>query len=131
MVVTPERHRKGIALVLIGLATVIRGLAPFHLTSEPLAFSWVPFESVLQGQWQYAASVLVEKVFFYGALIWCLQWNGRALLRSTLITAVLLAVIETVQIYLPGRTPEITDPVLAIFIGYIMYVARRNILQAG
>jgi VanZ family protein len=100
------------------LLLLIRGLTPFRLTAVPHPFNWQPFGAFLAMQWQSGLRVLLEKVFYYAAPIWLLRQTGLRLRTSVLIVAALLAFIESVQIYLPGRTPEITDPLLALLIGF-------------
>ena len=40
---------------------------------------------------------------------------------STVAVAGVLAAIEAIQRYLPGRTPEITDPILALVLGAMLW----------
>jgi VanZ family protein len=42
------------------------------------------------------------------------------------LVAILLAVVEAIQIYLPGRTAEITDPVLAVIVGLVLMMLERQ-----
>ena len=105
----------------IFLAVILfRGLSPFHFVAEAAAFNWIPFVATLLGDWQSAAGTLIEKIFYYGTAIWLLRAAGLKLLRSVIAVAVVLAAIEIVQIHLPGRTPEITDPVLAVLLGFVL-----------
>jgi hypothetical protein len=57
--------------------------------------------------------VLFGKVFLYGSLLWLLRASGIAPVPGAIAVIVLLSVIEFAQIWLPGRTPETTDPMLA------------------
>ena len=45
--------------------------------------------------------------------VWLFSRAGLRRLSSALIVMVTLAVIEYLQIHLPGRTVELTDPILA------------------
>ncbi len=98
---------------------LLRGLAPFHAITASIPFQWIPFGPTLGGEWQSAASVLIEKVFYYGTAVWLFRASGAALVRSVLVVAALLGMIEVVQTHLPGRTPEITDPLLALLLGFV------------
>ncbi len=99
---------------------LFRGLWPFHFVSAAAAFVWIPFTGALTAAWLPALLVLSEKVFYYGAAIWLLHTAGIRLVRSAAAIAMVLAVIEMVQTHLPGRTPEITDPLMAILIGFVL-----------
>ena len=118
----------------IGLATgfllliVVRGFAPFHFIARAQTFSAIPFLSVLTTEWIVGFPVYLRKSFEYGASIWLLRQAGLRLTSATLLVATLLAGIEVAQIYLPGRTPESTDPVLALILGLVIHLieeARR------
>jgi VanZ family protein len=104
----------------------VRGLVPFHFMAEATPFNWVPFVPMLTGDWQSMAGVLLEKTFYYGTAIWLLRAAGLKLMRSMIVVAAVLASIEIVQIHLPGRVPETTDPVLAILLGFVLAILSRE-----
>lgn len=99
-----------LAILLIG------GLSPYHFAAAR-TFSWRPFGAFLAMDWQAGLRVLLEKLYYYGAAVWLLREAGLRLRASVLTVAVLLAAIEIAQVWLPGRTPEITDPILALLSG--------------
>jgi len=105
---------------------VIRGLAPFHFTAASQPFGWIPFGALLETEWQYGIRILLEKLFYYGTAIWLLR---RAEVRWTFVIAMVcmvLGAIEAIQTHIPGRTAEITDPVLALMAGVGLRVLRRH-----
>ena len=104
---------------------VLRGLSPFHFVTAATAFTFTPFVATLLGEWQSAAGVLVEKIFYYGTAVWLLREAGLTLVRSVILVATILASIEIAQVHLPGRTPEITDPILAILVGFALAMFSR------
>ena len=97
---------------LLAAAIVLREMAPFHFTTEPQAFSWVPFSASLGADRTPAVLVLLRKAFDYGAMVWMLRPMGVA--RAGALVAAALCALEWTQRYLPGRQPEITDAVLAL-----------------
>ena len=98
----------------------VRGLSPFRFVAGSTEFSWIPFVTTLAGEWQSAAGVLIEKIFYYGAAIWLLRAGSSKWVRSVIVVAAALASIEITQIHLPGRTPEATDPILALLMGFVL-----------
>jgi hypothetical protein len=102
------------------LTIFIRGLAPFHMVPQASNFSWMPFSGFLNTEWQSAILILLEKSFYYGTAIWLLRASGMSLIFAGAITAVVLAAIEIAQIHLPGRTAEITDPLMAIMLSFAL-----------
>jgi hypothetical protein len=117
----PTKVQAGLFLAVVA----VRGLSPFQFATGSTEFSWVPFGATLSGDWQSAFRVLIEKVFYYGTAIWLLRAAGVRLVRSVILVAAVLAFIEVVQIHLPGRTPEITDPILAILVGFALAMLLR------
>jgi VanZ family protein len=113
----------GVFLVLL----IMRGLAPFHFQPEPNTFTWTPFGGFLNMDWQSGLIVILEKMFYYGAAIWLLRAAGVPLAMGTSIVAAILAFVEVAQIWLPGRTSETTDPLIAILIGLGMKAARAPV----
>lgn len=108
------------------LTLVVRGLAPFHFQPTANAFAWVPFAPVVEGYWLNASLVLLEKLYYYAATIWALASAGLRLRNAAFITAALLVAMETAQLHLPGRTPETTDPVIALLVGIVFDALRRT-----
>jgi VanZ family protein len=108
------------------IVLALRGLAPFHLSAKPTAFSWIPFIGLLNGEWQTSLLVLVSKTFHYGAAIWLLRAAGLRLRYSAILVAVILAAVEIAQTRLPGRTPESMDPILAILLGFTLAILARS-----
>jgi VanZ family protein len=112
-------------------AIIFRGLSPFRFVTASGGFNWIPFGVTLGGDWQSAYGVLVEKIFYYGTAIWLFSESGVMLVRSVLLVAGVLAAIEITQMHLPGRTPEITDPILAIMMGFVLAAFSRGGRTAG
>jgi VanZ family protein len=114
---------------LIGIL-LFRGLSPFHMQAIANRFEWIPLASALQADWQSVLRVLVQKAFYYGITVWMLRhmmpgYRTAALLTAALLTAALLAVIEAAQVWIPGRTPEITDPLLALVWGEVFLFLKK------
>jgi VanZ family protein len=112
-------RRISFAAVGCGFLAVLlfRGLSPFHLISRAQEFGWIPFIGLLHTEWQYGIQVLLEKIFYYGTAVWLLRRAGLKWSRSIGYVCLVLAAVEVAQIHLPGRTPEITDPILALITG--------------
>jgi VanZ family protein len=54
-------------------------------------------------------------------MVWLLAANGISYARAGTAVAAALAVLEAVQRYLPGRTPETTDAVLTIILTAVLW----------
>jgi VanZ family protein len=116
---TPYRLRVCAGIVIIIL--VVRGVAPFYLSRTPSLFHWKPFTVSMGNDWTSSALVLLRKLFDYGSALWVAHIAGTSYLFATSLVAVTLAFIEAVQVWLPGRAAESTDPVIAIMLGFILW----------
>ena len=120
-------HRRRVDLMLaFAMAAMItlQGLAPFEFAARAQAFSWMPFHALLQTDWQTGFAVMLHKLFLYGSTIWLCLVAGIPALFAIVSVALLLGLIEAVQIYLPRHVAESTDPLLALVLGWILMTVR-------
>jgi len=114
------RSRATIAAALSVALVILLALAPFHFSTPARSFSWSPFRSFLLDQTTHAVPVFFEKAFLYGGLVWLLARAGFSFIAATLFGAALVFSLRLVQVYLPGRSAEITDTVLLLILATIM-----------
>ena len=126
-----DRRRVAALAALLIAAIVVQGIAPFEFASQAQAFSWMPFRSSLRGSIELNYSTLLEKCFWYFSLVWLLARGGWSRATAALGTASLVAAIEIVQMWLPGRSADVTDPLLALAAGLLLAMPRERFgLQA-
>jgi VanZ family protein len=95
------------------LAVLLEGLAPYTFLAEPRPFGWIPLRSLMEGQWGNGLQAVLYKSFLYGGLLWLgLRAGLWPALAAGFAVAVALAV-STAQTWLPGRSAEVTDAVIA------------------
>ena len=104
------------ALVLAML--VVQGLSPFRWQEAGNVFTWTPFGGVLAADWQYGILFLIEKTFYYGMALWTLTRAGLRFSTAVIAIAAIAVTVEAAQVHLPGRTPDITDPLLVVLVGF-------------
>jgi len=95
---------------------ILRGLAPYHWSTVSNPFSWIPFSGFLAADRELGLLTFLQKCFWYGSAVWLLRAAGWRLARAAAAVAMLLGVIEVMQIHLPDRVAEITDPLLALLL---------------
>jgi len=105
---------------------IAKGLAPFTLVPQPNSFSWLPFHGLLGGSMYVNVQAICEKVFIYGSLIYILWQTRLGQVTSTLVAIAVVAFVEFAQAYVPGHTPEITDPLLIVFAALTMKSLRSQ-----
>jgi hypothetical protein len=105
---------------------ILRGLAPFQFTGGAGSFSWIPFAATLSYEHALSVVVLFKKCFLYGVGVWLFRKSGYGYIVAAVGIAALLGLIEALQLYLPDRTPEITDPLLGLTMAVLLYFADRH-----
>jgi hypothetical protein len=110
----PRAARAKWCAILLAAAILLRQLQPFYLVTVPNHFSWIPFAATLNSVHSNALIIIGRKAFDYGALVYALRSLGWRYTRAGLAVAGVLACTEGVQVYLPGRTPEVADPLVAL-----------------
>jgi VanZ family protein len=117
----PRLYVRRAAPFLLTSALVLGELAPFHFGSAR-PFNWVPFRGFILASWQSSFVVLFRKSFWYGSVIWLWRAAGFRLAQIVFAVAAALLALEGAQIWLPGRVPEITDAVLAMLMGCLLFL---------
>jgi VanZ family protein len=104
------------------LAVAIQALQPFHFSSPPHAFDWIPFRAFIQGSVETGIQAFFEKAFLYGALVWLAVQAGWSRGMAALVGGVFVCSLRVVQVYLPGRSASITDPIMLLLIAGVMHL---------
>jgi VanZ family protein len=109
-----------VAFLLAG-GLSIEGLRPWHFSSAAASFHWIPFISMLDSpDWAPTLLVLFRKAALYGTTVWAVARAGLGMPGATVFIGLQLSLLEMAQIFLPGRTAETTDPLLAVVLGMIL-----------
>ena len=103
--------------LLFAAAVTIERLQPFNFGLTTRGLTWVPFASIVGGSPERGMLSMLEKSFLYGTFIWLLTEAGLPRWCATVGVALLLLLCGFAEPYLPGRSAEITDTVLALMLG--------------
>lgn len=114
------RHSSGLWIALSAIVT--RELEPFHLVAPAARFSWIPFAPSLDADREAAALILFGKVFYYGGAIWLGKIYGWTYVKAGLLVAGMLLILEWTQRHLPGRSPEISEVVIALLVAAVLRI---------
>jgi VanZ family protein len=114
------RFRVTVIALIFGASIVVERLAPFQFISRARHFGWIPFVGFIHGSLELNIMSFLEKAFLYGSLIWLLDKSGLRHWPSTLLVAIMLFATSWAEAYLPGRSAEITDALIALLMGAII-----------
>jgi glycopeptide antibiotics resistance protein len=116
------RIRNVLVVVLFAGAVVIQALEPFKFAATPHPFQWIPFIGFMEGPRETGIGVFFEKTFTYGALVWLTLRAGCSLRIAAIFGAALVLSLRLTQVYLPGRSAEITDSLMLLILAGLMKV---------
>jgi hypothetical protein len=115
-----ERHRWPVVAVALAAAILVEALQPFQFLAVARPFDWVPFWGLIEGSIWTAVPSLMSKFFLYGALVWSLTRSGLRWTTATVGAAAFVFLVHYLQVFLPGRSAEITDCLLVLVAGGMM-----------
>ncbi|MEJ0015662.1 MAG: VanZ family protein [Acetobacteraceae bacterium] len=114
-----ERMRDGAIGVVLCLYLIVQQLEPFEFGGARRPFVWLPFYGLMHGSLLLDMLAFLEKFFLYGSVLYLLgKGIGRPLV-TTIVVAGLLFVTSWVETYLPDRSAEITDTLIAIIVAIV------------
>jgi VanZ family protein len=108
-----------VAATLLIAALIVAELSPYPLATAAGHFHWRPFEFV--GDAESSPIALLKKAFLYGSAIVLLRRAGAGRLAAAVPFAALMTALEAAQTRIPGRTADITDPLIALFMAVAVY----------
>jgi VanZ family protein len=112
------RSRRQAAILFVGLwsIVIIERLQPFQFQATARDFGWQPFRSFLAGSIDIAVPTFCEKAFLYGSLLFLLGEAGCGAIVATVAVSGSLFATASLETWLPGRSAEITDAVMALLL---------------
>jgi len=121
-----DRQRAVSLFALLGVTVIIGRLQPFEFASMPRDFGWLPFLSLMRGSIAVNVMALFEKSFLYGSLIYLFTEAGGRLSAAAFVIGLTLFATGCAQMYLPDRSAEITDVIIALLLAGGFALARES-----
>jgi hypothetical protein len=119
------RHPAVIVAILFVVLVILQALDPFHFLAEPRQFGWIPFASFIDGPREGGVRVFFEKAFTYGTLVWLPVRAGVSFPIASIAGAALVFCLRLAQVFLPGRSAEITDAVMVLMMAGLLFLLRE------
>jgi VanZ family protein len=111
------------AMLLAGVVVLIR-ILPWHLAPVPNAFQWIPFFGFLHGSMGLDIVALCQKFYLFGALFLLSVRAGMRPVLATILECTALLATSVLQIFLMGRSAEITDALMALALGLVYWLLK-------
>ena len=99
---------------------ILQALQPFHFLPVARHFGWIPFLSFIEGSRYDGTRTFLEKSFTYGALVWLWMRAGLSWRVATIGAVALELALRLAQVWLPGRSAEITDAIMVLMLAAVM-----------
>jgi VanZ family protein len=115
---------------LILFTYTLKSLFPFQWQSEGKSFIWLPLSGFLDGSMIINSKALCEKLFVFVCIFSLLKEAKILSVKTISVVIIIIATIEICQLWIAGRTAEITDPLLATIIAWLI-VRLRNFTQTN
>jgi hypothetical protein len=128
---TGTRGRSAAAAILLAALVVAERLQPFHFSPFGNHFGWIPFLSLMNGSLEVNIQSFLEKFFLYGSLMWLLTLVGIRLSGAAILVSTTLFITSLCEIYLPNRSAEITDAVMALVIAGVFGLMTKASADRG
>jgi hypothetical protein len=112
--------RRAIVAGLFLALLIVEGLRPFEFRAPPRAFGWIPFLSFMEGSITTNVQAFFEKVFTYGGALWLIVWTGWRIGPAAALVGAIILGVRYAEVYLPGRSAEITDFVMLLMLAVVM-----------
>lgn len=109
------------AMVAVVLA---EGLAPYAFLPAPRDFSFIPFDSAIGGSFGAGMQAILYKTLLFGGLLWALLRAGAHFAPALGFVVLLVLAVSVAQRWLPGRSAEITDALIALAAGLAARLTR-------
>jgi VanZ family protein len=119
-----RRWRAALLAMLLGSYVILARLEPFAFLPFGRVFGWMPFASLLHGSLEVDTLSVLEKVFLYGSLLFLVAEAGLRPRWAALLVASCLFVTSWIETYLPSRSAETTDAVMALSVAVVFALLR-------
>jgi glycopeptide antibiotics resistance protein len=116
---------------LMVLLVIFSRVLPWHIGVQQRAFQWVPFYSFLHGgSLQVNVISFAEKFYLYGAVLLLLVTAGLKLRTAIILECAILLATSALQVFMVDRSAEISDAFLALVLGLVYALLRRQYREA-
>lgn len=116
-----DTRRSVVLVATLMFAYVIAALAPFEFVDSPNTFSWVPFAGLLRGSMLDNTRALVTSGLIFAGVAWVARDAGGSARAAGVAVGCIALILELVQTYIRGRSPDVTEPLLAVICGLTVH----------
>ncbi len=110
------RLRAAVVAALFTASLAAQALEPFTFSAVPRHFGMIPFQSFLEYSPESGLPVFLDKSFTYGGFVWLWMRAGIPSGVAAVSGGALVLCLRLIQVYLPGRSAEITDAIMVLLL---------------
>lgn len=109
---------------MLTVTYVVDGLRPFRIAGAPAEPGWIPFAAVLGNLSVPNIVATAQSLYSFAAVLWLVRRAHGALLPATVALMLVVAVVEAAQVWIVGRSPDVTEVVIALLAGVLIGTTR-------
>jgi hypothetical protein len=118
--------RAPIIAILFAGVVAIDALRPFQFGAVAHRFGWIPVAGFMRGSVEVNVRSFFEKVFTYGTLTWLIARAGSKFIIAVCVSTGLVLCLRLSQVFLPGRSAEIIDPIMPFIVAGVIKSTGEN-----
>ncbi len=121
--------RTAAVAIVFALFVAVEALSPFRFADTGNHFGMLPFLAMIHSSRESLVASTFSKVFMYGTLVWATVRAGWPLGRAAIAATAFVLLLRMIQVYIPGRSAEITDAIMVLLMAGGIYVMRPRTQQ--
>lgn len=126
-----EPGRATTVLLVLFFAYVYSALSPFDFRTQAESFGWLPFAGLLRGSMLANIQGIAANLCLYAGMLWVISTLGGGIAASSALLAAVVLLFEAVQVFVVGRSAEITEPILVLALGQLLRAISPAVAARG
>ncbi|HWE52105.1 MAG TPA: VanZ family protein [Bryobacteraceae bacterium] len=111
------------------LLIAVGSLWPFHFGSRAAPFAMTPFKGLITADGPTSLWIILSQFVAWGIGIRLFTASGMRRWPAIAIVASVVAAAQLIRIFVPGATPGITPPLMAVIAGYVLHALTEKSLN--
>ena len=122
----PQASRILMLAAVLFTASFWFAVFPFNFSPRRNTFEILPFAALLQGSMLDNVRALAGRLVIYLGLLWLLRLSSGRLLPGAVALASWVTMLEFLQLFLPGRVADLTEPLWVLLCAWLLHIQPRN-----
>ncbi len=122
----PRQRQREILAGLLLTGYTCAALSPFSFRDAAAGIVWLPFSAMLQGSMLANVQSLMADMVLFASILYVVQAAGGRPIAMSIILAMWVLGMESLQAFIETRTADITEPLLVLILGQVLAPALQQ-----